>query len=101
MPNETPIPERVATLEAQMEADKSVLKDHIRDCLEVRRRNESKLDDIAGDVKTLLAQSNKAEGRGAANALLLGGIPNALWSVIIAGTSAGLVILAMRLMKGS
>lgn len=74
---------------------------HMRDCLEVRRRNETKLDDIAEDLKTLLSQSSEAKGRSTANAVLLGGIPNALWSVVIQGLgtliAAGVVLVGIRM----
>jgi hypothetical protein len=85
MPNETPLAERVASLEAMMESDREVLRGHVQDCFEVRRRNETQLGVIGSDVKTLLAQSNQAAGRGAENTRLLGGIPTAFWSITIQG----------------
>ena len=101
MINDNHTSERVVALEAQMSANRDVIREHVRDCLDVRRRNEATLTEISQDVKSLLDSASQAKGRSIANRTIFAGLPGAFWQAVMQLLSAGVVAtLAVLAAKG-
>lgn len=81
------------------------ISDHIaecsrwrRDCADQIRETNAKIDQVNKALGDILKQLSETSGRMAANKVLLGGIPNAFWSVVIAAAGSGLTIFALRVL---
>lgn len=93
MPEDAAQIAREAALEAR--AATTTIRSHIEECSRRYRETADTMSDIRRDVKTLLKQSARSEGRDERNDALFGGIPNVVWTVVIGGLwSAGLVAAA-------